>query len=227
MKASHYLKFIKGTAVACLIAAFTACGNNPPEAERRADAELNGFAYDPSKPDYTLPDGIQKDDLNFLKTQAAYAGLSRKVHQATMRVCYYDTSNSTRRKEVLKTSILKWVAALSDVAKKPLTNSVEIVGWGSAGCDLQFVVGNYSVAHAQMGVLPRVNVAPSGWYGSDTVILHELGHAFGLLDTYSGRGGACQAGQPSSVMCYASFMELKPDDIAGMKSLYRDIFPNL
>jgi hypothetical protein len=85
-------------------------------------------------------------------------------------------------------------------------------------------VGTYSPAYTNMGNVPTVRVASSGWYGSDTVILHELGHAVGLYDTYNGRGGSCQQGQPDSVMCWARYTELTEDDILGIQDVYKKVF---
>ena len=107
----------------------------------------------------------------------------------------------------------------------PLADTVDVVPYNSSGCDVYIAVGNYSPATTQLGKTPRVNLNKSGWYGSSTVTLHEFGHAFGLLDTYSGRGGSCQPGQPASVMCYAKYDELMDDDIKGIQSVYRSLYP--
>lgn len=64
---------------------------------------------------------------------------------------------------------------------------------------------------------------------------HELGHALvGLSDTYSGsRAGACQTGQPASLMCWggygpranhATWSTLWDDDIRGAQANYRFLF---
>jgi hypothetical protein len=107
-----------------------------------------------------------------------------------------------------------------------LANEVEIVGYNSTGCDVKTLVGNYNPARTQLGTTPTVYLNSAGWYGSSTVTLHEFGHAFGLLDTYNGTGGSCQTGQPASVMCYAKYDELLDDDIKGIQSVYRTLFPN-
>ena len=71
-----------------------------------------------------------------------------------------------------------------------------------------------------MGRTPEVHINYSGWFGSKTVTLHEFGHAFGFLDTYVGSGGRCQSGQPDSVMCRASYDELKDDDVQGVQRMF-------
>ncbi|MCX6124673.1 MAG: hypothetical protein NTV34_07980 [Proteobacteria bacterium] len=207
-----------------LIAAGAAlsCGQSP-QTIAREDVEQNNYRFNPAQLDYSLPEGISVGDLNFIKGSKAVAGLAKKVHNPSIRLCYTDPSNSAARMEIAKSAILKWVSALTPITDKPLATIVEIAAWNSAGCDAYFAVGNYSPANTSMGSVPRVNVASSGWYGSETVILHELGHAFGLLDTYNGRGGSCQSGQPSSVMCYAKFKDLMQDDILGVQAVYRSI----
>ena len=208
----------------CLMAvgATFSCGRTPQPLDRE-DSERNNYRFNAAQLDYTLPEGISVGDLDFIKGSKAVAGLAKKVHNPSIRLCYTDPSNSAARKEIAKSAILKWVSALTPITNKPLSTTVEIAPWNSQGCDAYFAVGNYSPANTNMGSVPRVNVASSGWYGSETVILHELGHAFGLLDTYSGRGGSCQAGQPSSVMCYAKFKDLMQDDILGVQAVYRSI----
>jgi PAN domain len=57
-------------------------------------------------------------------------------------------------------------------------------------------------------------------------VLHEIGHAFGLGDTYAEGGFFCDihhdrfAPASTSVMCNANFANLQPDDIAGVQHLY-------
>lgn len=64
---------------------------------------------------------------------------------------------------------------------------------------------------------------------SFTFILHELGHAFGLCDTYKGADN-CDSNysttvdpteQPYSVMKWDRPIFLEPDDVAGIRALFR------
>jgi len=57
-------------------------------------------------------------------------------------------------------------------------------------------------------------------------VLHEMGHFFGLGDTYI-EGGGCQPNQPPSVMCNATFNTLQPDDVSGARQAFRVINPSL
>lgn len=158
-------------------------------------------------------------DTKYRLGSTGYAGLTRKVEQPAIRVCYSDPRNSEAHREDVKFSILEWIDALRSVASVPLAEEVQLVA-SNAACDVNVYVGNYSPARTSMGGKPTVYINNTGWYGSRSVTLHEFGHAFGLLDTYSGRGGSCQTGQPDSVMCRASYVELKSDDIAGLRKMY-------
>jgi hypothetical protein len=200
----------------------SSCGSDH-ESYEDIDADERSYQYDPMRPDYTLPDDYIASGFEFRKGSTAIAGLTHKVHDQYIKLCLSDATNSQSRREIVVESVLKWVKALQPITDKPLVNDVQISSWNSSGCDVYVSYGNYRPANTNMGRTPRVNIANSGWFGSDTVILHEFGHAFGLLDTYNGSGGSCQSGQPSSVMCYAKFTDLKLDDIQGVQSLYRDI----
>lgn len=167
--------------------------------------------------------GSPEADLSETKYKvgsSGYAGLTRKVGKSVIKVCYSDPNNAQVHKDNVKYSILEWVDALRAVASGPLAKDVQLIS-GSNGCDVRVYVGDYSPARTSMGGTPTVYINHSGWYGSRTVTLHEFGHAFGLLDTYNGRGGSCQTGQPDSVMCRANYNELKDDDIAGVRKMYQ------
>jgi hypothetical protein len=157
---------------------------------------------------------------------SGYAGLTRKVANDVIKVCYSDPNNAQSHKDDVRYSILEWVDALRDVAPGPLAEDVQLIS-GSSGCDVRVYIGSYDPARTSMGGTPTVYINHSGWYGSRTVTLHEFGHAFGLLDTYNGRGGSCQTGQPDSVMCRASYNELRSDDIAGIRKMYEMVSQGL
>lgn len=63
-----------------------------------------------------------------------------------------------------------------------------------------------------------VNLASNYNYGT---LLHELGHAWGLDDTYLERTGACQQDQPESLMCHSQNGRLLEDDVLGIQAAYR------
>jgi hypothetical protein len=186
--------------------------------------EEDNYKFDPNNLDYILPE--MEEGFDFRQAARSLAGLSAKAKKETIRICLNDPSNSAERKELLKTVVLKWIEPMRAISTVALTRKVEVVAYNSAGCDVRVNIGNYSPAYANLGTVPTVHLNTTGWYGSSTVTLHEFGHAFGLLDTYTGTGGACQPGQPASVMCYAKYDELLDDDIKGIQSVYRTVFPN-
>jgi len=203
------------------------CGqSNDPSRESTSNSsyEEDNYAFDPNNLDYTLPE--IEEGFDFRQAARSLAGLSAKVKKETIRICLNDSSNSAARKELLKTSVLKWIEPMRAISTVELTRKVEVVAYNSAGCDVRVNIGNYSPAYANLGTTPTVHLNTTGWFGSSTVTLHEFGHAFGLLDTYAGTGGSCQTGQPASVMCYAKYDELLEDDIKGIQSVYRTVFPS-
>lgn len=63
----------------------------------------------------------------------------------------------------------------------------------------------------------RIEIYDSGSYET---LLHEIGHAMGLGDTYVEGVWSCKPGQPDSVMCHADASDLRADDIRGIRFEY-------
>ena len=168
------------------------------------------------------PDSGDSSDLKYIVSGKAYAGLLRKVHNPSIRLCMGTSASVVAHKDDVAHAITEWTNALTDIAAKPVTHTTEFVALNDPTCDAVVNIGNYNPANTSMGNRPVLNLAYSGWYGSRTVTLHEFGHAFGLGDTYEGRGGSCQTKQPDSVMCRASYDALKKDDIDGIRAAYKN-----
>lgn len=162
--------------------------------------------------------------LDYIVAPKASAGLTRKVHKPVIKICMGTDAASEAHKPNVTHAVEEWTGALVDVAAEPVTRTVEFVALNDASCDAVVNVGNYSPAQTRMGNRPIVYLAKSinTWFGSRTVTLHEFGHAFGLYDTYAGSGGSCQRNQPNSVMCRASYENLKQDDIDGIRVAYKN-----
>lgn len=168
------------------------------------------------------PQSGDKSELEYIVSGKAYAGLLRKVHNPSIKICMGTSANVASHRAAVAHAIEVWTNALNDVSDKPVTHNTEFVALNDPSCDGVVNIGNYNPANTRMGNRPVVNLAYSGWYGSDSVTVHEFGHAFGLGDTYEGRGGRCQTKQPDSVMCTAKYLELKKDDIDGVQAAYKN-----
>lgn len=199
-----------------LVLALVACGREESNSDS-GNSDSDNYFYDPARPDFSLPEG----EYEFRAGSVSAAGLTAKAFEPVIRACMNDSSNSASRKQMVKSSIMKWFEPLREISDRVAVDEVQIVGWNSGDCDVYVAFGNYNPARTQMGSVPKVYMANSGWYGSSTVTLHEFGHAFGLLDTYNGRGGSCMSGQPASVMCYAKYNELLEDDRLGVQAVFK------
>lgn len=172
---------------------------------------------------FTVSCGKQTEtesNLTYRVGDRAFAGLLRKVHRPSIKICMASDQNTLKHRSDVVHAIEEWTSALIGFTKEPVTQKVEFVAPNAADCDGVVRVGSYSPAYTSMGNRPEVNLAYDGWFGSRTVALHEFGHAFGLLDTYAGTGGSCIPNQPNSVMCRASYDNLKQDDIDGLQKAY-------
>ena len=168
---------------------------------------------------------VQHDEyhLDYLVAGSSAAGLVRQVNKPEIKICMASDSNSLQHKDDVIHAVTQWTSAIGAVSAQPVAQLVSIVAETDPSCDGTVYVGIYQPAYTNMGNHPTVHIYYNGWYGSRTVTLHEFGHAFGLLDTYNGRGGSCQSGQPDSVMCWANYDVLQPDDIAGVQKVYQNV----
>jgi hypothetical protein len=58
-------------------------------------------------------------------------------------------------------------------------------------------------------------------------VLHEMGHNFGMGDSYDEANGGCLPFQPPSVMCDSTFTTLQQDDIRGARQAFRLVRPDI
>jgi hypothetical protein len=149
------------------------------------------------------------------------------------------------RRELIQASVLRWIDALRPIASVPLATRVGIKGsrdgcrlatptLGDSGslnaglADATLVFDPMTLtSHASLLPAPAHPVVILGSRGGERqpelVLLHELGHAFGLRDAYryTPEGASRpQFGQPLSVMSTAAFAELQPDDVHGVQYEY-------
>lgn len=167
-------------------------------------------------------------DLHFITFGPGVSGLVGKAKRAELAVCLSGVAEGDRKvwTEEIQSTVLKWVTPLRALTSEQLTNAVSVVRAGER-CDADVVARAGTHSNTFIGSRPTVNMDVSGYFASYNVLLHEMGHAFALSDTYqNGRSGDCQAGQPQAVMCNTSFSSLQKDDIAGVARIFKQTFPN-
>ena len=171
-------------------------------------------------------------------TQAFSAGRSRNLqytltphilHSSSIRVCL-DSSNTDfsldTQKAYIRDGLAKWIASAATVSKERLFEINDLV----FSCDALAIE---SQPDSDVGVLRvfwsnqpgRAHYLNSNvfLYAGDTAkaVLHELGHAFGLSDTYDERTGKRRPGQPDSVMAGGrTYSRLQPDDMLGIQQVF-------
>lgn len=154
------------------------------------------------------------------------------------RICLGGSYNETIKSHLTR-AVTEWTGALQPISPY-VTQKVDVLT--GDGCIRRIQCGptlacpdpNY--IHLSVTVVPgldRAYVSANGtqMHISDrdgyNVILHEMGHAYGLDDTYIEGVWSCQTGQPSSVMCNATFSQLQDDDVAGFRQLFNRWYQNL
>jgi hypothetical protein len=166
--------------------------------------------------------------VHFITFGPGTFGLVKKVKQPTIVACTSGISSGEQAAwdDKIKSTVLKWVKPQRAFTGVELTQQVEIRPDSQSGCDFEVRVQAGTWANTSIGARPVIRMDSSGYFASYNVLLHEMGHAFALSDTYQGASGDCKPGQPQSVMCNTSFDDLQTDDIAGLKEVYKNAFPS-
>lgn len=171
---------------------------------------------------------------NYLLIGPGMEGLIYRAKNDSINIC--ETARNSKDKSVqrefFKNGLKLWWAAL-DLPEKEITYDKQ-----GAECDLTVEVRRGVHAHCMPGKRPKIVVdVPSGRMGRQRVVTHELGHAFGLDDTYALREykntgrmsyseeNRCKPGQTDvSIMCNPEkYGEPQDDDIKGVKHAYRNV----
>lgn len=206
-------KRVTALIVACVLSVFS-CGG---------EVERESLAAAPEKAE------VGKTEQAFELFDMVQWWLVGKIQAApgkTLRVCVQGTGinagNRSTRESMIRTAIMKWVDAIRPTSTVGLINPADVV-FTCPGTPVDVAV-DWS---ALPGATHRAYVAGSGvtlFEGdSAAVVLHELGHVFGLSDTYVEGVWSCKPGQPDSVMCSTGF-DLQPDDVRGIQEAYAVAF---
>jgi len=156
------------------------------------------------------------------------------VDQGNLRVCIDRSPDTRMSQEVLEglitNAVQQWVTAVQPNSSQPLYTEVDF------GCE---TIANDGVPLYDL-VVTLYSGSDRAWAHDDMLdlfedvpnfteaLLHEMGHFFGLADTYIDDGsGRCQDNQPPSVMCNATFFTLQTDDLRGARQAFRIAQPDL
>lgn len=210
-----------------LLAIFgTSCKENSEPSTTKATFDLNDDPYG------ILAEHIFRDSFKVCifedrivqnKVEAEGTGSSGQDHLPS-KIYTIETL-----KKELPQAVLAWVQPLRSIADQvPLMSKVEIVEQGCSGnIDENNKISHQSIKITKMdgtvagtyhhGARNLGHIQLDPYFADYTVLLHEIGHAFGLADTYDSDG--CKFGQPNAVMCgrRAKHVQLLPDDINGVK----------
>lgn len=173
-------------------------------------------------------------DSDYILIGPGYEGLIYRAKNETVNICENADrpEDKSAQREFLKIGMKLWWDAL-EIEDKPIT-------WDKPGaeCDLKIVIKRGSHARARPGKRPRLILdIPGARMGRQRVVNHELGHAFGLHDTYArsaltadgsipySEQPRCKPGQPEqSIMCNPEKYGVpQEDDILGVRHAYRNV----
>jgi hypothetical protein len=149
----------------------------------------------------------------------SYEGVLRKIEHPTITICLKGLDASDQWATWTRESVLKWIAPLRERSAVPLADTVTFATAGAACTSADAEVNLYAQnfrAYTQIGSRPAIFVSRQDARDGH-VIFHELGHAFGMGDTY---GLPDSGSQPDSVMKTARFDTLQDDDLRGIRYLY-------
>jgi hypothetical protein len=128
--------------------------------------------------------------------------------------------------QIVQSSINKWIQPLIGLPGFNMRSGIVFHNLEEGNfCDLIVNVEPNPRAHAYFRPVTKIVLDPNSGIGTT---LHEVGHAFGLGDTYSevesfgGNFSYCSHPNPPSVMCKA-LSDLEQDDIAGIRALYASL----
>lgn len=138
-------------------------------------------------------------------------GLAAKLEKPVLHVCM--NTNHPMAFLAVKRAVLEWVSAFDNVPSRGFIKDVAVACPG----DFQVNFFSRSRAHTFPSQYPVLNVGSPADY---SIILHEVGHAFGLGDGYVEGIWRCDGIHSDSVMCDIRRVELSAADKEGIREVW-------
>lgn len=147
-------------------------------------------------------DGVQALDTTF--------GLAAKLDKPVLAACL--NTNHPVAVAGVKRAVREWVSALDDQSTRFVKDVV-------IACPGDFRVNFFSAARAHTfpAQYPVVNVGTPADY---PILLHEIGHAFGLGDGYVEGVWRCEGVHTNSIMCDPRQGKLSAADREGIRTVW-------
>ncbi len=142
-------------------------------------------------------------------------GLTAKVYKYSIDVCMSGVTDS-ELDGLVELSIKKWLRPIRELDGR-VTSNVSFSCPGDIEIHASTELGR---SFTRTGLYPSLYLNLRANY-VEYELVHELGHAFGLGDTYEEQTYSCMPGQPASVMCNANSAFLQPDDINGIREMFK------
>lgn len=185
-------------AISFLMTNMWSCGSPEGDQRQASDYELEYLTLTP----YELP--------NTLTARALKSAFS--IHTE-------GTHRSLQSSHIVQ-AVQAWFNPVRKYSSR-IASAVNVNQGGQADVVIRYSNSN-GRAYAMVGRVPvTIQLYADDGY---EVLLHELGHAVGLGDTYLEYGG-CKPGQPDSVMCTGRTNQLMRDDIQGVEELFCRLHP--
>jgi hypothetical protein len=177
-----------------------------------------------------------------LRLEHIESSLMSRVFEPEYRLCVVSKLEGEARstfKDQVDSAIQKWLEPLKSLTSQPVNTNVNFMDVdhleACANHAVHLTIEHKTDQRGRAHYVPSEQIIRLFEGDSFGVLLHELGHAFGLADTYDEDRKGCVAGHPRSLMCPfalwgARYPEsLYQDDVIGIQnsfcSLYRAITP--
>lgn len=152
-----------------------------------------------------------------------------QAYASDIKICLegdgFTPANIPSYQNAAKSALMAWVDAIRPVSTARLFDASRVVfSCSSPQLTLRWVVAEHcgnANNNANMDLINFPNATIRLCGQGPSVLIHEMGHAFGQWDTYGVNTGVCRPGQPQSTMCRGDLYGAPmPDDILGVRESY-------